>query len=201
MPPEAKIYPGEGLDGELQRLAHQLSLIETHLQAARSVYGEDGSIQKAEEALHEARKELDKHKRKHKQAQQPRAKRQPEQEQKKEMLQKANEFKQREDLLQAILENVPAGLAVFTGPDLVIQFANRTYRSFTPNHQLNPFGRRFEEIWPASSGFQIKPLLLRVMETRETIQSMRHKRKYANGLHYLQGYRFRYPARGLTPRL
>lgn len=182
MPPGPGIPSKDKPDDALLRLGRHLSRIETYLQAAGMQGGDLDPLHQAEEALQDAKIELENTTRQHEQVQRSQADQLLKQEQIEQMLQQVNEFKQNEDLLHAILENVPAGLAVLSGPELIFRFANRTYRAFTPNHKLNPIGHRYEEIWPSVSGFQIRPSLLRVMETRETIQTMRHKHKYHRGL-------------------
>jgi signal transduction histidine kinase len=86
-----------------------------------------------------------------------------------------------EDLLKLVFLRTPTGLALLSGDDLVYQLVNRAYLALTPNPELDPVGRRYEEVWPTIPGFQMPALLRSVLITGETIHSERHRRQYPNG--------------------
>ncbi len=60
---------------------------------------------------------------------------------------------QQRELLQAMFEADPIGVAVFTSDDLTFQFANRAYRLLLPIPGMDPVGQTLEQAWPTSMGF------------------------------------------------
>jgi PAS domain S-box-containing protein len=89
------------------------------------------------------------------------------------------------ELLAAVFENSPAGIAIIAGSDLTFRIANSMYRSLTPNPQVDPVGLQWKEVWPEGGGFQLAAILRHVLETGETIHSDHHTRRFPDGVfHY-----------------
>lgn len=65
-------------------------------------------------------------------------------------------------LLEAIVENAPAGIAVFRGRDLVYEVANPAYRAIAPGKTY--LGRRLVEVWPELAD-EFEPMLVHTLET------------------------------------
>lgn len=64
-----------------------------------------------------------------------------------------NEIQQQVFLLQTILQNNPAGLAVISGPDLTYQLATSEYRKALPFPQAEILGKPYHVSWPVEQGF------------------------------------------------
>lgn len=69
------------------------------------------------------------------------------------------------ELLAAAFDSNPAGLAILAGADLRFERVNASYRAITPQPEVDPVGRRFDEVWPGDDGFVAA--FRRVLATRE----------------------------------
>jgi PAS domain S-box-containing protein len=99
-----------------------------------------------------------------------------------EVQQAAAEIQRQQQLLQAVFDIDPGGVAVLSGPDLIFRMANPAYRSFTPNPAVDPVNLKYEEVWPQVEGFQVHSLLRHVLESGESIHTERHQRRYPDGM-------------------
>jgi PAS domain S-box-containing protein len=89
------------------------------------------------------------------------------------------------ELLAAVIQNSPVGIAILAGTDLIFRFVNHLYRAITPDPQIDPNGRKWKEIWPGINGFQADSVILHVLKTGETINSDHHTRRFPDGsLHH-----------------
>jgi two-component system, LuxR family, sensor kinase FixL len=99
------------------------------------------------------------------------------------------------DLLKAVFEADPSGIAVFTRGDLRIQFANRAYKAMLPIPGMEPVGRTIEEAWPASMGFHVidtylpnvpdgQPVIYEKISRRFPDGSLRHFSLHVQGLNW-----------------
>jgi PAS domain S-box-containing protein len=59
------------------------------------------------------------------------------------------ELHTQQQLLEAIVNNIPTGIDVIRGSDLRIQFANPAYRSVAPGKEM--IGKTLDEIWPETN--------------------------------------------------
>ncbi|MBE0699197.1 MAG: PAS domain-containing protein, partial [Anaerolineaceae bacterium] len=72
-------------------------------------------------------------------------------------------------LLEEIFAANPGGMAVVSGPYLVFQLANESFRGITPYPEIDPLGRMLDEIWsPSEGGFNAK-MILPVLEEEASI--------------------------------
>jgi PAS domain S-box-containing protein len=95
------------------------------------------------------------------------------------------EVNRQKDLLTAIFERSPAGVAVISGRDLVIQVYNPVFRSLTPDPARDPAGRTWREVWTYPSDLHLEDLLKSVMVTGEEQHSLHHKLIYPDqSVHY-----------------
>lgn len=76
----------------------------------------------------------------------------------------AEEVAAQKEILQALVEHLPAGVLLMSGPDLVIEAVNPAGQAFVPGRDLP--GRRFEEAWPEAAAL-LEPVFRRVLETGE----------------------------------
>ncbi|MBI2940829.1 MAG: MEDS domain-containing protein [Chloroflexi bacterium] len=67
-------------------------------------------------------------------------------------------------LFQTVVDHVPAGIAVLSGPDFVFELANPSYQAIAPGRTTQ--GRTVAEVWPEIAD-QVLPVLRRVVETGE----------------------------------
>ena len=72
------------------------------------------------------------------------------------------------ELLEAIFESSPAGLAVLSGPELRFARVNAAYRALSPDPGDDPVGRRFEEVWRIDDPLAA-PGLRRALDTGEPV--------------------------------
>jgi PAS domain S-box-containing protein len=96
-----------------------------------------------------------------------------------------DQVNRQKDLLSAVFERSPAGVAVIAGQDLVIQVFNPVFRSLTPDPNQDPAGRTWGEVWTYPSDLHLEDLLKSVMETGEEQHSLHHKLIYQDeSIHY-----------------
>jgi signal transduction histidine kinase len=74
------------------------------------------------------------------------------------------------ELLEAIFDSSPAGLAVLVGAELRFARVNAAYRALMPDPDVDPIGRRFEEVTRIEDPLVI-PALRRALETGEPVSS------------------------------
>jgi PAS domain S-box-containing protein len=84
-------------------------------------------------------------------------------------------------LLEAIVENSPAGIAVVGGSQLNIYRANPAFRMITPDPGLDPQGCTWNEVWLKGQTFQVDALLRYVLKTGDPVRSDHHRRVFPNG--------------------
>lgn len=83
--------------------------------------------------------------------------------------------------LETILSVSPTGIAVVVEPDMRIVLANDGYRATTPNPDIDPLGRRWEEIWLGEEGFQADKVLKPTIEDQASVTLERVRRRYPDG--------------------
>jgi PAS domain S-box-containing protein len=86
-----------------------------------------------------------------------------------------------QELLEAIFQSNPGGLAVLSGPDMTFQIANAAYQAMTPHPEVNPVGKTFEQVWPQSEGFDDDQLLRPVLEEDASLMLENVERRYPDG--------------------
>lgn len=97
-------------------------------------------------------------------------------------------FENQKTLLEMIFDTIPAGLAVFAGKELIFHFANPAFRELTPQPEIDPVGRRFDEIWSPEEGRRMKRVFQRIMKTGQPVQIERFDRQFPD--HSLRTYSF-----------
>lgn len=85
------------------------------------------------------------------------------------------------DLLEAIFQANPGGIAVVSGPELICQMANEAYRAITPHPELNPVGQPIEVIWPAKAGQQHRALFEQALGEEASLSLERVAWNYPDG--------------------
>jgi diguanylate cyclase (GGDEF)-like protein/PAS domain S-box-containing protein len=94
------------------------------------------------------------------------------------------------NLLQAILKNSPAGLAVVSGPQLIFRIANPTYLSILPDPHSDITGRSYHEIWPPELGFDGEKLIRQMLESGKNLHFDRLEMRFPDGLNHSFSQRF-----------
>ncbi len=84
-------------------------------------------------------------------------------------------------LLDAIFEADPSGLAVLTGPELQVVFANQAYRYMIPDITVNPIGRPYLEVWPPVEGNGYHEKIRRVVADGTPFKSGGFERVFEDG--------------------
>jgi signal transduction histidine kinase len=77
------------------------------------------------------------------------------------------------ELFATVLDAAAAAIAVVSGPDLRFELVNAAYRALTPRPDLDPVGRRYEDVWPEDGPVAL-PALRRMQETGEPCHSEDH---------------------------
>jgi signal transduction histidine kinase len=85
------------------------------------------------------------------------------------------------ELFATVLDSAAAAIAVVAGPDLRFELVNAAYRALTPRPDLDPVGRRYEEVWPADGPVAL-PALRRMRDTGEPCHSEDHVFADAGGV-------------------
>ncbi len=67
-------------------------------------------------------------------------------------------------LLEAVISNLPAGICVWRGPELVYEMVNTAYQAFAPGKEF--VGRTYAEVWPEATE-PYTSIIRKVMETGE----------------------------------
>lgn len=82
-----------------------------------------------------------------------------------------------QELLNAIYEASPSGLAVLTLPDFSFCMANSAFRAFAPDCDLEPVGRALEEVWPEAEGFPSREMLTEMWRQGDNLSLHRVERR------------------------
>ncbi|MGE5223499.1 MAG: PAS domain S-box protein [Omnitrophica WOR_2 bacterium] len=195
MVPDKPISVDDSYNDLLQGIKSSLSFLSLSLQQAIET-DNAAQIEETQAILEEARKKLDEFSAHHNKVQQNLENELIEREQlteelmktlaenqhqKVELQQQKSDLQQQEALLRTIFDTDPGALAVVSGEDFTFQFVNPSYREITPHPEIDPVGHPYLEIWPAGEGFQMVPLIKRVMEMGDSIHTLRHKRTYPGG--------------------
>nr|HPL29777.1 ATP-binding protein [Anaerolineae bacterium] len=83
--------------------------------------------------------------------------------------------------LETTFEADPSGLAVVAGPEARFELINPAYRALTPNPEVDPLGRPFQEVWEAAMGYRTLPLIRRVLASGEPVDIPHYERTFPNG--------------------
>ena len=76
--------------------------------------------------------------------------------------------REREQLLGAIVDRVPVGIAILRGPDLVHEMINPAFQALVPDRPME--NRPFAEVWPELAP-KVLPILRRTLQTGEPYQA------------------------------
>ncbi len=91
------------------------------------------------------------------------------------------ENREQSQLLQAMYEADPGGIAVFTKHDLRFTFANQAYRELLPLPGQDPVGKLLEEVWPPELGFHVLQSYLPPGRENEPVTHDKITRRFPNG--------------------
>ncbi len=91
------------------------------------------------------------------------------------------ENREQSQLLQAMYEADPGGIAVFTKHDLRFTFANRAYRELLPLRGQDPVGSLLEEVWPPALGFHVLQSYLPPGRENEAVTHDKITRRFPDG--------------------
>lgn len=85
-------------------------------------------------------------------------------------------------LLRTVLDSDPSGIAVVAGPETRFMLVNRAYRELTPQPDVDPLGRLYEQVWPEADGYGSGLQVIRkVIEGGSPIQRERNDIHYPDG--------------------
>jgi PAS domain S-box-containing protein len=87
--------------------------------------------------------------------------------------------RQQSELMLALFESDPAGLAVLSGPDLIIQFANTNFKSILSSSPIDPYGRPLKEVLPEEDELYV--LLESLTKQKEPVDLNRQERQLEDG--------------------
>lgn len=85
------------------------------------------------------------------------------------------------ELLQAIVDSNPGGVAVICGRSLTFKLVNEAFRAITPLPEANLIGCSLEDAWPDHEGFTIKSLLEPVVNEEACVTVERVSRQFPDG--------------------
>jgi PAS domain S-box-containing protein len=71
-------------------------------------------------------------------------------------------------LLETVMRNTPAGIALVSGDEFRFEWLNAAYRALAPEREM--LGRTFPEVWPELID-ELPPLMQRVLETGEAYEA------------------------------
>jgi PAS domain S-box-containing protein len=89
--------------------------------------------------------------------------------------------RQQGELLEAIFDEDPGGIAVFTNADSKFQFVNRAYRAMLPIADVEPVGKTIQDVWPKSLGFHVEETYLPPRKGNERVKFDRVTRRFPDG--------------------
>lgn len=97
-------------------------------------------------------------------------------------------------LLETIFDAVPDGIAVMVGREFAFQLTNPAYRALTPQPEVDPVGKCYEDVWNDPDAHHRLNNLQQVLNTGEPIDVEGQKRLYPNGrLRYFSFHARRLP--------
>jgi PAS domain S-box-containing protein len=80
--------------------------------------------------------------------------------------------KQRQnDLLDALCEANPSGVAVLVGPELHFAYVNPVYRYLTPDPKIDPLGKSYDQVWPEKTRYAHRDHFRQVLECGQPFQA------------------------------
>lgn len=85
------------------------------------------------------------------------------------------------ELLQAIVDSNPGGVAVVCGNSLTFKLVNEAFRAITPFPEADLIGRSLEDAWPDHEGLSIKSLLEPVVNEEASVTVERVSRLFPDG--------------------
>jgi PAS domain S-box-containing protein len=88
---------------------------------------------------------------------------------------------QQDGMLKVIFDITPIGVAVATGPDGVVTFANQAYIAMLPYPDMAVIGTPIGTLWPLEEGFQAARWYQEVYEHLEVIHNEKVVRVYPDG--------------------
>jgi PAS domain S-box-containing protein len=83
------------------------------------------------------------------------------------------------EMMLALFEYDPAGLAILSGPDLIIQFANTNFRYILSKSPIDPLGRPLKEV--LSEEDELYALLDSLTKQKEPLDLNRQERQFEDG--------------------
>jgi PAS domain S-box-containing protein len=98
-----------------------------------------------------------------------------------EMMRLLEENQHQRDLLEAIFDADPSGVAVLVGPELHFAYVNPIYRYITPNPEVNPVGVSYARVWPVLSPYANRDRFREVLETGRPFQLPGIEYSFPNG--------------------
>ncbi len=97
------------------------------------------------------------------------------------MVRLLEENQQHKELLEAIFDADPGGIAVIEDPDLRFVYANPAYRFICPQTGFEIIGQRYESVWPGDTPRGLLSNLHAVVNTGRPYQSLNFERQYEDG--------------------
>jgi PAS domain S-box-containing protein len=98
-----------------------------------------------------------------------------------EMARLLGENQQQKELLEAIFDADPGGIAVVQSRELRFSYANPAYRYICPQTGLELIGQRYEDIWSGKTPFELLGALRAVVDTGRPYQALNFERRYEDG--------------------
>jgi PAS domain S-box-containing protein len=89
------------------------------------------------------------------------------------------ESRQQAELMLALFDSDPAGLAILSDPDLVIQFANANFKSLLSTSPVDPLGKPLAEVLPEED--ELYGLLASLTKQKEPVDLNRQERHFKDG--------------------
>jgi PAS domain S-box-containing protein len=90
-------------------------------------------------------------------------------------------FQQHDGMLKALFDITPIGVAVATGPQGLVTFANQAYLMMLPHPDMAVVGTPIGNLWPLEEGFQAARWYQQVYEHSEAIHDEKVVRVYPDG--------------------
>jgi PAS domain S-box-containing protein len=91
------------------------------------------------------------------------------------------QFQQHDSMLEVIFDITPIGVAVATGPDGIVTFANQAYLMMLPHPDMEVVGTPIGKLWPLEEGFQAARWYQQVYEHSKMIHNEKVLRVYPDG--------------------
>ncbi len=93
----------------------------------------------------------------------------------------AAENRRNKNLLEAIFETDPAGLAVVIGPELRFAYVNPAYRFIAPQTGMELLGQTYEEVWVVEGSDCCANQIQQVVKSGQPYQTLNYKRHFKDG--------------------